>query len=135
MMIMLLLMALLLCSAAITIFFTPEQPARRRRANRVQRTSLDPDSALGWQAGYRSLIAERGLFLLGIYGLQAFGQYYLGDVLQVADPARRAGDLLASVGAGTVLLACGGSMADGQSGSQEDPLSRLRHHCRRTAAR
>jgi Na+/melibiose symporter-like transporter len=116
--IMLLLMGLLLLSAAITIFFTPEEPVRRGRANREERTSPDPGAALGWRAGYRSLIAERGLFLLGIYGLQAFGQYYLGDVLQVSDPARRAGDLLASVGAGTVILLVAGAWLMGRVGAK-----------------
>ena len=117
MMIMLLLMALLLVSGAITIFFTPEEPVRR--ADRETQTASEPRPAVGWQAGYRALIAERALFLLGIYGLQAFGQYYLGDVLQVADPARRAGDLLASVGAGTMLLVISGAWLIGRVGAKK----------------
>jgi MFS family permease len=117
MMIMLLLIALLLISAAITIFITPEEPAGR--ANRETQTASDPGSAVGWQAGYRALIAERALFLLGVYGLQAFGQYYLGDVLQVSDPARRAGDLLASVGAGTILLVILGAWLMGRVGAKK----------------
>ena len=117
MMIMLLLMALLLISGAITIFFTPEEPAGR--ADRETQTASDPGSAVVWPAGYRALIAERALFLLGIYGLQAFGQYFLGDVLQVSDPARRAGDLLASVGAGTILLVISGAWLIGRAGAKK----------------
>jgi len=116
-MIMLLLMALLLTSGAITIFFTREEPARQ--ADRETQASSDRAPGVGWKAGYRALIAERALFLLGIYGLQAFGQYYLGDVLKVSDPARRAGDLLASVGAGTILLVISGAWLIGKVGARK----------------
>jgi MFS family permease len=116
--IILLLIGLLLSSAAITIAFTPEQPARGGESSSEGRATPDAISDLGWKAGYLSLIAERALFLLGVYGLQAFGQYYLGDVLRVADPARRAGDLLASVGAGTVVLVAAGAWLMGRLGAK-----------------
>ena len=56
------------------------------------------------EAGYWWLIAERAAFLLGVYGLQAFGQYYLQDALDVPDPAREAGNLLSIIGAGTIVF-------------------------------
>jgi len=43
-------------------------------------------------------------FLLGVYGLQAFGQYYIQDALQLADAPRQAGNLLAIIGVGTIVL-------------------------------
>jgi MFS family permease len=54
---------------------------------------------------YWWLIAQRGVFLLGIFGLQAFAQYYLRDVLQVENPVKTTGDLLAALTVGLVLLA------------------------------
>ena len=115
--IMVLLIALLVVSAAITIVLTPEEPTGRPDVQ--AQTASDPDGGVGWQAGYGAVIAERALFLLGIYGLQAFGQYYLGDVLQVADPARGAGDLLASVGGGTVVLVISGAWLIGRIGARK----------------
>jgi MFS family permease len=50
------------------------------------------------------LIAERLFFLLGIYGIQAFAQYYLQDVLRVPDPPRQTGDLLAALTITMVIL-------------------------------
>jgi MFS family permease len=44
------------------------------------------------------------LFLLGIYGIQAFAQYYLQDVLRVPDPPRQTGDLLAALTITMVIL-------------------------------
>jgi MFS family permease len=46
-------------------------------------------------SSYWWLIAERALFVLGIYGVQAFALYYLKDVLRVPDPPKQTGDLLA----------------------------------------
>ena len=44
------------------------------------------------------------LFLLGIYGMQAFAQYYLQDVLRVPDPPKQTGDLLAALTITMVIL-------------------------------
>ncbi len=117
-MVMLLIAVLLLTSAAITIRFTPEKPSQSFAEDRSENPPDDSARPLGWQAGYRALISERALFLLGIYGLQAFGQYYLGDVLRVQDPARQAGNLLASVGAGTVILVGAGGWLIGRLGAK-----------------
>jgi MFS family permease len=62
---------------------------------------------------YWWLIAERGSFLLGIYGVQAFAQYYLQDVIRVADPPRQTGDLLAVLTLSLVgLVLIGGWLTD-----------------------
>jgi len=62
---------------------------------------------------YWWLIAERALFLLGIYGIQAFAQYYLQDVLRVPDPPKQTGDLLAAITVGLVLFVLiGGWLTD-----------------------
>ncbi|OGO22090.1 MAG: hypothetical protein A2Y54_06850 [Chloroflexi bacterium RBG_16_51_16] len=62
---------------------------------------------------YWWLIAERAVFLLGIYGVQAFAQYYLQDVLRVPDPPKQTGDLLAAITLGLVVLVLiGGWLTD-----------------------
>jgi len=59
------------------------------------------------------LIAERALFILGIYGVQAFAQYYLQDVLRVPDPPKQTGDLLAVLTISLVILVLlGGWLTD-----------------------
>lgn len=97
--IMLVLLGTVAVSTAITVFGTPEKPSfpdtRESRLGLAWigrdffHIDLRANSAYGW------LIAERGLFLLGIYGVQAFAQYYLQDVIRVADPPKQTGDLLA----------------------------------------
>ena len=62
---------------------------------------------------YWWLIVERLLFLIGIYGVQTFAQYYLQDVLQVADPPKQTGDLLAALSIAIVILVLiGGWLTD-----------------------
>lgn len=111
--IMLVILVLLLTSAGITILFTREEASGGRGEDRSMTAISLETTDVGGRAGYWWLIGERAAFLLGVYGLQAFGQYYLQDVLRVADPPRQAGYLLAAIGAGTmVLVLAGGWLAD-----------------------
>lgn len=115
--IMAVLIATIAISTAWTVFGTPEASSSFHGRGKDERSSalsrhlfrldLRSNSAYGW------LIAERGLFLLGIYGVQAFAQYYLQDVLRVADPPKQTGDLLAVLTLSLVaLVLVGGWLTD-----------------------
>ena len=111
--IMLVVIGLLAVSASITIFFTPEVPTHERA--RMDWKTLLAQFKIDFHqnTAYWWLIAERALFLLGIYGVQAFAQYYLQDVLRVPDPPKQTGDLLAAITIGIVLLVLlGGWLTD-----------------------
>ena len=124
--ILLVLMGTIAISTAITVFGTKERPSPpshlpegegRRGEGKLSvlralrgelfRIDFHANTAYWW------LIAERGLFLLGIYGVQAFAQYYLQDVIRVADPPKQTGDLLAVLTLSLVLLVLvGGWLTD-----------------------
>lgn len=121
--IMSVVMGVLAVSAAITIIGTRESPTNtspdsqvsqkknlssfRVVSNETFRIDFRANSAYWW------LIAERALFLLGIYGILAFAQYYLQDVLRVPDPPKQTGDLLAAITVGLVILVLiGGWLTD-----------------------
>jgi MFS family permease len=111
--IMLVVIGLLAVSAAITIFGVNEEPARDDEHTDWNallgqfKIDFDKNTSYWW------LIAERALFLLGIYGVQAFAQYYLQDVLRVPDPPKQTGDLLAALTVALVLLVLiGGWLTD-----------------------
>jgi MFS family permease len=110
---MVVVMSLLAISAVITFVGIREEPALTHerggwKALRAQfRIKFAENPTYWW------LIAERFLFLIGIYGMQAFAQYYLQDVLRVPDPPRQTGDLLAALTITMVLLVlAGGWMTD-----------------------
>jgi MFS family permease len=117
--IMSVVMGVLAVSAAITIFGTREartdsdsNDSSRWNASRQIRSQETSESVKA-NASYWWLIAERGLFLLGVYGVQAFAQYYLQDVLRVPDPPKQTGDLLAAIAIGLVILVLiGGWLTD-----------------------
>ena len=95
--IMIVVMSLLAVAASITFFGVKEEPA-------LDGKRIDWRSLLGtFQINFREnssywwLIGERMSFLLGIYGIQVFAQYYLQDVLRVPDPPKQTGDLLAAL--------------------------------------
>ena len=102
--IMLVVMSLLAVSASITFLGVKEEPAsdheRTDWKGLISKFRIDfrENSSYWW------LIAERMLFLLGIYGMQSFAQYYLQDVLRVPDPPKQTGDLLAALTVAMVLL-------------------------------
>ena len=122
--IMLVVIGLLALAAAITIFGVRESPSLLR----AERSRSDGGGAVETGDGeflsqfkinfhentaYWWLIAERGLFLLGIFGVQAFAQYYLQDVLRVPDPPKQTGDLLAVLTISLVVLVLlGGWLTD-----------------------
>jgi MFS family permease len=122
--IMLVVIGLLAIAAAITIFGVRESPSLLR----VERSRSDSRGTVEAGDGeflsqfkinfhentaYWWLIAERGLFLLGIFGVQAFAQYYLQDVLRVSDPPKQTGDLLAVLTISLVVLVLlGGWLTD-----------------------
>src|SRR5690349_4005043 len=111
--IILVVISLLAVSAAVTIFGVKETLAQAH-----ERT--DWNALLGrFRINFREntsywwLIGERALFLLGIYGVQAFAQYYLQDVLHVPDPPKQTGDLLAVLTISLVVLVLlGGWLTD-----------------------
>ena len=113
--IMLVVIGLLAVAAAITVFGVHESPSHLRPS--------PPGRGVGGEGGFKInfaqntaywwLIAERFLFLLGIYGVQAFAQYYLQDVLRVPDPPKQTGDLLAALTVALIILVLiGGWLTD-----------------------
>ena len=107
-------MGLLALGLIITVLGTPEEPTNEAAAPEPKggffaqfRIDFRENSSYWW------VIGERGLFLLGIYGVQAFAQYYLQDVLRVPDPPRQTGDLLATLTISLVILVLiGGWLVD-----------------------
>jgi MFS family permease len=127
--IMLVVMGLLAVAATITIVGVRESPSFLRAPEEhrdYSERSVSEDEAHGegrfrnlfhidlrQHSSYWWLIAERLLFLLGIYGMQAFAQYYLQDVLRVPDPPKQTGDLLAALTLTLILLVLiGGWLTD-----------------------
>jgi MFS family permease len=88
----------LLLGAVFTVFGVRESPAVDADPSDkgVEESHLNPvDPQVRRDYGY--LIGARLLFLIGTYGIQTFAQYYIRDVLDVPDPVKLTGDLLATI--------------------------------------
>ena len=90
--VMALIIAVFLVTASITVFGTREQPSTRTEGISPWKEMIN-SFHIDFRANtaYWWLIAQRFVFLLGVYGIQAFAQNYLRDVLNVADPPRDTG--------------------------------------------
>ncbi len=96
--------AVLAVAAAVTLLGTREEPSQQAgaaagSAGQSVRVALSDLFRIDFRqhTDYWWLIVTRFAYLLGIYGIQSFAQYYLRDVLQVPNPARQTGDLLAAI--------------------------------------
>jgi Na+/melibiose symporter-like transporter len=87
----------LLLGAAFTLFGVREQRDPIQHESEME--GLPPLRELGIRThpAFWRLIVVRLLFLSGVYGVQTFAQYYIRDTLNVADPVKLTGDLLATI--------------------------------------
>ncbi len=111
--IMLTVILLLAVTASVTIFGVKEKPTGAGERTDWQALSAQFHINFRENAAYWWLVLERAIFLLGIFGVQAFAQYYLQDVLRVPDPPKQTGDLLAILTISLVVLVLiGGWLTD-----------------------
>ena len=94
--IILVIMAILAAAACATFLSVQEKPTdgkddEHKKLSLGQIYKLDAKA----NADYIWLIISRFVFLLGIYGVQTFAQYYIQDVMQAANPVKATGDLMA----------------------------------------
>ncbi|MBN1147325.1 MAG: MFS transporter [Anaerolineales bacterium] len=105
---------ILALSAAITLLGVREQPslvARRSQQAAAWREMLRID--LRAHRRFAWLVASRFFFLIGVYGIQSFAQYYVRDVLAAPNPLQLTGDLLAAITLALIFFALvGGWLGD-----------------------
>jgi MFS family permease len=117
--IMIVLMATIAIATTITVLGTPEESTELHAKDRRSFAETWEELRAQFRIDFRQnraywwLIGQRFTFLLGVYGIQAFAQYYLQDVLRVPDPPKQTGDLLAALTVALVVLALtGGWLTD-----------------------
>lgn len=103
--IILVIMAVLLVAAGATFFSVQEKPTDSK-TDGFEGFKLKEVFKLDAKANkdYIWLIASRFIFLLGIYGVQTFSQYYIQDVMRAANAVKATGDLMAVLA--LMLVAC-----------------------------
>jgi len=87
----------LLLGAIFTIFGVRERPMVMNEVGKENGTGSLKSTDPRIRRDYGLLILTRLLFLIGVYGVQTFAQYYIRDVLDVPDPVKLTGDLLATI--------------------------------------
>jgi MFS family permease len=95
--------------AAVTLLGSREEDSRHRAATGPLAVNLSGTFAVDWKSapGFAGLILSRFVFLAGVYGIQAFAQYFIRDVLGVADPGKLTGDLMAVIALSLTAFAFG----------------------------
>jgi MFS family permease len=110
--------AVLAVGAAITLLGVHElpslQPVPESKQPHVNDDSSVPNAVQpSLKSSFAWLIASRFAFLLGIYDIQVFAQYYIRDVIVVDNPVKLTGDLLAAITVALVIFSLiGGWLGD-----------------------
>jgi MFS family permease len=95
----------------ITLLGVHEAPALKPGGRSKIRHALDEFFAsipLALQGQFGQVVLSRFLFLVGVYGIQVFAQYYVQDVLGAENPIKLTGDLLAAITLSLVTFAVAG---------------------------
>jgi MFS family permease len=114
--------AVLLVVTIITVFWVREEPTKPVQPEASPATSDKPSPIrpqiprLTRDSPYTWLIASRFIFLLGIYDIQVFAQYYIRDVIPSDNPIKLTGDLLASITLALIASALLGGWAGDRIG-------------------
>jgi MFS family permease len=89
----------LLFGASFTLFGVRESTAENVQFKDGEQPPATTLSRVSFRShrDYWRLIIARLLFLTGVYGVQAFIQYFIRDTLFVDDPVKLTGDLLATI--------------------------------------
>ncbi len=112
--IMLVVIGVLAAAALVTFISAHEKPTSEVK-NEKNPLNLKHAFSIDFHGNknFFRLVASRFVFLVGIYGVQTFAQYYIRDVMQAPNPVKATGDLMAALA--VALVACsvlGGWLTD-----------------------
>jgi MFS family permease len=104
-----LITGVLILSAAVTLLGGREDPSRHLASAEPVGAQLRGMFRVDWSTapGFAWLILSRFVFLAGVYGVQAFAQYFVRDTLAVDDPVKLTGDLMAAIALSLTVFAFG----------------------------
>jgi MFS family permease len=100
--------------AAVTLIGVREKPSHRLDVH-LPKIRIKEMISVNFKdhSDYWWLIGSRFAFLFGVYNIQAFAHYYIRDVLQVSNPVKLTGDLLAAITVAIILFSLvGGWLGD-----------------------
>jgi len=123
-MITVVIMVLVVISTAITVLGVKEEPTLDSPGMLKPSRSVVQEFKDTFKVDFKAnipywwLIAERFVFLLGVFGIQQFAQYYIGDVLKVDNPVKATGNLMASLAVGLVIMALAGGWLTDRLGAR-----------------
>jgi len=103
----LVVIGVLFITALITILTTHEASSDNDKNKTREVFSIRQVFAIDLKSNgaFGNLILSRFIFLLGVYGIQTFAQYYISDVLAVENAVKATGDMMAAIALALVFCA------------------------------
>jgi MFS family permease len=106
---MIIISTVLVCGAAVTLIGVHEQPSSGLTKQESIMNGLDLDNPTRvYIYSYGWLMASRFIFLIGVYAIQGFVQYYIRDVMKAVNPVKLTADFLATIILALMVFALGG---------------------------
>ena len=103
----LVVIAFLIVTALITVLTTKETSGEGDERQEEKTFSLKQIFAVDFRThrAFGNLILSRFIFLLGVYGIQTFAQYYISDVLAVENAVQATGEMMAAIAVALIFCA------------------------------
>jgi len=118
--IMLVVIGVLIVSSLITFITTRELPTNHpeKEFSRIPiRFALKLD--VKNNPDFFWLVGSRFIFLVGVYGVQTFAQYYIRDVMQASNPVQATGNVMAALAVALVIFSILGGLLTDRLGSRK----------------
>jgi len=103
----LVVIAFLIVTALITVLTTKETSGEGDERLEERTFSLKQIFTVDFKThrAFGNLILSRFIFLLGVYGIQTFAQYYISDVLAVENAVQATGEMMAAIAVALIFCA------------------------------
>lgn len=103
----LVVIAFLIVTALITVLTTKETSGEGDERTEERTFSLKQIFTVDFKThkAFGNLILSRFIFLLGVYGIQTFAQYYISDVLAVENAVQATGEMMAAIAVALIFCA------------------------------
>ena len=103
----LVVIAFLIVTALVTVLTTKETYGEGDERPEERTFSLKQIFTVDFKThkAFGNLILSRFIFLLGVYGIQTFAQYYISDVLAVENAVQATGEMMAAIAVALIFCA------------------------------
>lgn len=116
---MLVIAGILFISAMVTLLGVRHDQDISHQKNILDEEKIPITRILAENPNYAKVIISRYAFLIGVYAVQSFAQYFIRDVINTPNPVKLTGDLIATIALPLIAFAVAGGWLGDRLGHRQ----------------